>query len=668
MWISFCLSLIVLTHFLLLESTVKVETEPFFRGEIINIEKSDKYQKLTVKNGTVRYLLYDYDFLDLSLGDVVSGTGLVMKADPPRIEGGFDYRAYLKHKRIVKSVRCEELRVIYHKFTFRKLKSYFLSYLENNFEKKESLIFLKAMLIGDDDSFSEELQEAVVKTGILHLFAVSGLHIIIFVEIINKFLQFFKLRENIIIVGICTFLFFYLIITGFSPSVLRAALMYYLAVVNKKLKLGFSSLDIISFCFLLMITINPYYMYDYGFILSFLASLVIILFSPLISHKGHFFQILSISFIVTLITLPFTVNLNNDINLLSPLTNVLFIDLVEGIVLPFSLLVFALPILGRVYQYLVISFEKITVLFGKKLYLPLRFPDFNFLSSEVYYCLLLALFLFYQRKTYRRFLIGLNLLFIFLYTNQNFLKTEGEINFLDLYNGEAILIQTPLNECTALIDTGDGSNNDLVDFLKSKGINSLDYLFLTHNHYDHNGGTSGIIKNFSVKKIVLSAYDDSEIASFPEILRVKAGDRVDCGNVSFLILHPDCKYEDENDNSIVIYARFGNYNFLFMGDAGRKIEEKLLVSNLQVDVIKIAHHGSNTSTSPSFISKLHPKYAIIQTGRIEKFGFPHAETIATLESNGVIVYRTDLHYSIKYRFRKNGSIFETIKENNNLVH
>ena len=82
--------------------------------------------------------------------------------------------------------------------------------------------------------------------------------------------------------------------------------------------------------------------------------------------------------------------------------------------------------------------------------------------------------------------------------------------------------------------------------------------------------------------------------------------------------------------------------------------------DLDVDVVKIGHHGSKTATSPEFIAEIKPRYAIIQTGRIEKFGFPHAETITTLKNNDVIIYRTDNHYSIKYRFQKNGSIFETI--------
>ncbi len=656
---SALLALLFLIHFFFLEVTIKPETDPAFSGVVIGIEKKENYQKLTLKKGHRRYLIHDYEFLDLSLGDVVEGWGRVLPADPARIEGGFDYRAFLKHRKVVKCVRSEELQISSRKYSWRRLKTLFYNHLEKNFEKN-NLIFLKAMLVGDDGAFSEELKLAVQKNGILHLFAVSGLHIMIFVGIINKFLHFFKIKENIIILATSTFLCFYLVITGFAPSVLRAALMYYCGVLNKKLKLGFSSLDIASFCFLILILINPYYMYDHGFVLSFFAAYTIILFSPMLSSRYHFVQLLSISLAINIITLPVIINLNNEINLLSPLTNVIFIDLVEIVMLPASLLVVVLPFLGEVYEYLVIAFEKAAVYLGEKLYLPLRIANFSFLSAGMYYSLLLALCVFQQKKTYRRLLIILNLGFLFLCLNKNRLQAAGEVHFLDLYNGEAIFIQAPFNQCTALIDAGSGSNDDLVSFLKSKGIRRLDYLFLTHDHHDHNGGACDVYANFSVKKTVVSAYDVSGIGKSGNVLRVRAGDRVACGKINFMILHPDRDYGDENDNSIVILARIGNKNFLFLGDVGRKIEEKLLNYDLQVNVIKIAHHGSRTSTSPSFIRSLRPQHAIIQTGRGERFGFPHTETIATLEGNGVIIYRTDLHYSIKYRFRKNESIFETM--------
>ncbi len=650
----------VFIHFLLLEYFVKPDNNSTFSGKIVDLEKKEKHQKITLKKGVFKLLIYDYDFRNLSVGDIVQGKGLALDVDPERIEGGFNYKDYLKHKKTIKNVICEEIEVKGRGISINLIKYYFLNYLENNFQG-ESLAFMKAMLIGDDALFSEEFKGAIANNGILHLFAVSGLHIILFVDIINKILQSFRIKENIIISGTCLFLFFYLIITSFSASVLRAALMYYLAVINKSLKLGFSSLDVISICFIILILINPYYMYDYGFILSFQASLVIILLSPLISKIGHFKQLLIISIFAALITLPVVININNDINLLSPFTNVIFIDLIEGIILPLSLVVLFLPRLSKVYEFLVIAFEKLTVFISNHLYLPIRLPDFSFLTTMIYYVLLITLGLFYHKRSLKNILIVSNIFFILILANIKFFKVSGEVNFLDLVNGESVLIETPFNECTALIDTGDGSNNDVIDFLKSRGIKKLDYLFITHNHYDHNGGAFEVIDNFFVKNIVISAYDDSGIGKYPKIIRVKAGDRVSCGKTVFHIIHPDDNYSDENDNSIIIYTKLGNKNFLFLGDAGKEVEAKIIDYNLEVDVIKVGHHGSATSTNPEFISKLRPEYAIIQTGRIEKFGFPHKQTIVTLESLNVKVFRTDQHYSIKYRFRKNESIFEIIR-------
>jgi competence protein ComEC len=232
------------------------------------------------------------------------------------------------------------------------IKSFFLKYLESNFEDI-SLNFLKAMIIGEDDGFSDEFKQAIMDNGILHLFAVSGLHIILFVGLITKLLNTFKMREKTITILVCILLFFYLIITNFSASVLRAALMYYLALINKTLKLGFSSLDIISIIFIFLIMGNSYYMYDLGFSLSFVASVMIIIVSPIIRNKNNIYQILLISIYAMIITFPMVININNEINIISPITNVIFIELVEGILLPLSFIVLVVPILDILFRYVI---------------------------------------------------------------------------------------------------------------------------------------------------------------------------------------------------------------------------------------------------------------------------------------------------------------------------
>jgi competence protein ComEC len=211
-----------------------------------------------------------------------------------------------------------------------------------------------------------------------------------------------------------------------------------------------------------------------------------------------------------------------------------------------------------------------------------------------------------------------------------------------------------------VIDTGDGKNKAVTTYLKSRGLKTIDLLILTHNHIDHNGEAMSIIKEFTVNNIVISAYDNSEIKNLPHVVKVKAKDILTSGKLTFEVLHPDKGYENENDNSLVLYTKIGDLRFIFMGDCSVDVERKF--SSLNVDVLKVGHHGSITSTSRDFVSSLKPEYAIIQTGRIKQFGFPHQPVIENLLKQKVIIYRTDLHYSIKYTYNNRRSVFVTMNQ------
>jgi len=192
-------------------------------------------------------------------------------------------------------------------------------------------------------------------------------------------------------------------------------------------------------------------------------------------------------------------------------------------------------------------------------------------------------------------------------------------------------------------------------------------LILTHNHSDHNGNANLVLQNIKVKNLVISVYDNSLITknvNIPKgvnLIKVKRGDELKCGKMSFKILNPDENYLNINDLSIVLYTKIGPLNFLFLGDVSKNIEEKLVNLNLQVDVLKIAHHGSVTSTAKSFIANVKPKYAIIMIGN-KKYSFPSIETINTLNEYNVKIYRTDYHYSIYYQVKNNKYQFLTLRQ------
>lgn len=625
--------------------------------KVNDVIKYDDYQKIIYKKKYKKYIIYDFDNNHILPGDIIE---VVLEKQNPlgeRIEGGFNYQKYLKNNHIYGIYNLKDYKFVKKKdFNLNIIKYKLSEYINKNFSN-ESKKFLKALILGDKNDFDDTFLESLQGNGIIHLFAISGLHVGIIILILKKILKIFNFRRSDSIISL--FLLIYLFITSFSPSIIRAVIMYYLSLVNKNMKLMLTSSDIISITFLLLVLINPFYIYNQGFVLSFAVSCFIILYVEVIKDKSSTLQGFLISLFSNFFVLPIIINMNNEINLLSPFVNVLFIFLMSSIILPLSFLVMIVSPLEEFYEFLINCFIKLSIYMNEKISIKIYFATLSKISVAIYYYLLLLILIFYidNNKNIKKFLIFILSFFIGYLSFYSPTWKVNEVIFFDLDEGDSTLIINRNLECIALIDTGTGKRKEVTKFLKQKGIKKIDYLFLTHNHDDHNGEADNIIKEINVNKIVVSAYDNSDFSRLKNTTVVEKGDTVACGKMEFRILHPDMSYKDENDNSLVIYTKIGRNYFLFLGDSSSMVEEQLIRFNLKVDCIKIAHHGSSTSTSTKMIEAFKPKYAVIMTGRVKKFGFPNKKTINTLLKNKVIIYRTDLDYSIIYKFNKKEDYF-----------
>ena len=234
---------------------------------------------------------------------------------------------------------------------------------------------------------------------------------------------------------------------------------------------------------------------------------------------------------------------------------------------------------------------------------------------------------------------------------------KNEIHFLDLDEGDATLIVS--KECKALIDTGIGHNNEVLNLLKRKGIKRLDYLIITHEDIDHRGEVENIMEDIRIDNFIVNFYDNYDYGINP--IRLKEGDSFKCGDNSFKVLNPGHNYNNTNDNSLVLYGKVFDLNILFLADVSKKIEEDICKYDLEVDLIKIAHHGSNSSTSPNLLSKYLPKYGVIESGRNKRFNFPSLDVINRLNSFNITIFRTDLDYSIIYKYKNKKGYFYRLK-------
>ena len=268
-------------------------------------------------------------------------------------------------------------------------------------------------------------------------------------------------------------------------------------------------------------------------------------------------------------------------------------------------------------------------------------------------------------------------MFIFvIHYNITIFNKGLEITYIDVGQGDSIFIKFPNDKSNILIDTGGKvtygnlKNNysvgkNIVDYLKSMGIRKLDYLIITHGDFDHMGDSLYLIDKFKVENVIfncgefnvlekelIKVLDEKKIKYYSCIKELS----IDNNKLYFLQTK---EYNNENDNSNVIYTEFNNYKFLFMGDAGIDKEKDILKKyNLKdIDFLKVGHHGSATSSSEEFIHSTNPKYSLISVGKNNRYGHPKETILNTLKNSKI--YRTDLDGSIIFKIKSNSSKIET---------
>lgn len=252
--------------------------------------------------------------------------------------------------------------------------------------------------------------------------------------------------------------------------------------------------------------------------------------------------------------------------------------------------------------------------------------------------------------------------------------TDGsfEIHYIDVGQADSELVIC--DGKTMLIDGGNAEDSNLiVSYLRDLNISHLDYVIGTHAHEDHIGGLSGALHECKADNVFCSAlsYKSKAFNNFKRyaddrgggIKIPSAGDGFDLGNSYVEILGPQKKYDDTNNNSIVMKVTYGETSFLFTGDAEREAEQDIIDAgyDLSADVLKVGHHGSSASTSYVFLREIMPEYAVISCGKNNSYGHPHEETLSRLSDADVKVYRTDESGHIIARSDGQNISFETQK-------
>lgn len=252
-------------------------------------------------------------------------------------------------------------------------------------------------------------------------------------------------------------------------------------------------------------------------------------------------------------------------------------------------------------------------------------------------------------------------------------KTDSPaaVTFIDVGQGDSILIKAP-NGKTLLVDGGEyeAYDDELKPYLLSQGIASVDFALATHYHSDHMGGIHELVEDGGAETLIIPDYEPSNSAkeklekaarkTETQVVEVSEGDSIELGDpdISISVLHPDqggFDSKNENSNSIVLLVSCFDTSILLTGDLEEDAEEVLKDKyDLEVDILKIGHHGSSTSTSKAFLEAADPTYGIIQCGADNRYGHPHYETLDALADNDVLVYRTDEDGDIEVQIDQTG--------------
>lgn len=568
----------------------------------------------------------------------------------------------------------------------REINRVFDTYLDEN-----NSGIIKSMILGNSSYMMEDQLQIYRELGLGHILAVSGLHIgIISAFILNILIKFSLSRKTSSIITILI-LFIYGYIIGFPHSMMRGIIMFTLLILTKLLHEHSNPINILSLSALIILLLNPYALFGLGFILSYTAVLSLYLFSKRIEalfypYNGYFAKTFSAILAVNIGILPIQAYYFNYVSLLGLVANLVNIPLLSlSLVLSISmfLLDYILSFFNLGLSLIVNIILSLEGIIGNLMH------EFSFLIFSVSSPTLASIILYYLGIAILLKLIDLSklkagiknsiLVFICLMIIFNFvnisLDDTLELHFIDVGQGDSMLLRK--SGRNILIDSGGSLLSNYVGeqitlpYLKKLGINKLDGVIITHFDADHAGALATLIDNLEIDNIYASYIPEDKIIynkiKYSKIgfTLLKEGDklRVDENLILNTLWPLDTNGLSNNNKSLVLSLNYNGYEILLTGDIEKEAEFMLLdkiASN--IDLLKVAHHGSNTSSTDEFLQVIKPKNSIISVGRANQFNHPSDELINRLNNLNSSIYRTDEMGLIKVKIDKDLKIESFIEQ------
>lgn len=629
------------------------------------------------------------DIPSIKYGDSLYIEGEFKQPEEARNYKGYNYKQYLKTKKIIGTVELEKVKILKSSngSFIHNIQKYIRDTINGTLTDEEGNLLL-AILLGDKDKLSEDIQESFKTSNLSHMLAVSGAHVSYIILGLTYVLQNSIIgKKNGKIVCII-FLLAFMAITNFTPSVTRACIMAILTLFSSIIYRKSDVYTNISVAALITLIFNPYSLLDLGFQLSYGGTIGIIIFIKRIQEKksnskviNYIKQMALVSIYANIIIIPIMMYHFNTVSFTFIISNIMASPILGIIVITGFLFIIASITVKPLTRLIAIFIKPILSILIKISQICSKLPFSNILVVTPYmfnvisYYAIILYCIKSKKNNKCKIIICLLIVLILINFIIYIFPQKLRIFFIDVGQGDSTLIITP-DKKTVLIDGGGSDSFDvgekvLLPYLLDRRILKIDYVLISHFDTDHCGGILTIMEKVKVKNIIISeqAEHSENYERFKKLMihkkirliEVKKGDKIKIGRYSeFKILFPTSRLLSENplnNNSIVAQFNYNNFKMLFTGDIEKLAEQQILKTEkveIRADILKVAHHGSKTSSIPEFIKAVRPKIALIGVGKNNTFGHPNQQTIKNLENIKCRIYRTDLQGEIIIKIDQKG--------------
>lgn len=628
-------------------------------------------------------------------GDSIAFEGFLEKLPQKMNENGFDYSLYYKSKHIFSKIYSSNVSPLPN--TFRDCSPYALSNYVRSFisdiidenYKDDYAAIMKAVLTGNKTEFSDGFSKVLKRTGTGRFFYPAFLHVTLFTTLIAFLLSAFKKRTRDIMT---VFLLIIYAILNLSGVVFVKLCIMMSLLILLKLRNGFIYfLDVIGLTAIIMGLINPLVFFNAGFVMSMLSTVLIYYFFDSVEKRLRFIKIkyvrrmLAIGIICTVGLLPLSAYYFNGITLMQSAAAIIIIPCVAVILVLSPLLIAMLslfgaaPLAGQAVSAMLFVLKYLPYLLDKLGFTETTLPKPDVLFLIIYLLIMVAAVKYVKHKK-RDMLTALFVaaaLTVSAVGQQLMRFNDTEICFVNVGQGDGAIIRAPYRY-NILIDGGGGNAYSdynpgetlYLEYLLSEGITRVDSAFVSHCHKDHVQGIIAAIENIRVRNLFLpdnmdgsewrAALEKAAHEHNTEIHYISEETLLTYNNGMTLRIIPPAKKtavsNDENDTSYVYRIGYGDFSAIFTGDMTEFAEKCLIDAGKaeKSDLLKVAHHGSKTSTSEAWLDKIKPKYAVISVGEGNTYALPSKEVVDRLKDTKL--YRTDLDGDIRFTVEKNGHV------------